>query len=70
MIEQERIEGANTGRREGRREGLLEGQRTGRLEGVFDSVDNVMANLNVTLEKACSIIGCNVDEYNKFKGLA
>jgi hypothetical protein len=62
MIEQERSEGANTGR--------LEGLRDGKTQEKISCVDKMMKNLNISLERACEVIGCSVDEYNKFKGLA
>jgi hypothetical protein len=58
MIEQERSEGASTGRLEGL------------LEGKFDSVEKIISKFGISIEEACNTIGCSVDEYNEFKGLA
>jgi hypothetical protein len=36
----------------------------------ISSIEKIMTGFNVTLERACEVIGCSVDEYNEFKGLA
>ncbi len=54
-------------REEGRSEGISEGIREGRAETLVKSVETVMKNFGIDLEKACEGIGITVEEYYRAK---
>ena len=62
-------EGISIGRTEGISIGISQGISQGISMAKADSVENVMNNLQVTLEKACDIIGITVANYYAAKSL-
>ena len=54
-------------REEGRSEGIKEGRSEGRAEMLVKSVETVMKNFGIDIEKACEGIGTTVEEYHRAK---
>ena len=50
-----------------RKYGYSQGVEEGRIRELVESVEQVMKNLPVELEKACAILGTTVEEYQNAK---
>ena len=52
-----------------RSEGREEGRAEGRAEGRIAAVDAVVEKLHMTVEQACEVLNCTIEEYNEAKAL-
>lgn len=57
------------GRAEGRAEGRVVGQAEGAARQIVLTVDNLVSNYGVSLEKACEMVRCTAQEYDEAKNL-
>lgn len=63
LFDQYTRRGMQEGIEKGRQEGIKEGIRKGICENITKSVEAVMKNLGLDLQKACTGLGISVEEY-------
>ena len=52
---------------DGKSEGRLEGRAEGRAEEFVQGIDNLIVNLKISLEEACTALGSSVQKYEEAK---